>query len=61
VLENSSVERLDLLPYHDMAKEKYQRIGKPYMLQNGKILSIERIQGFKDILIQMGFDVVIGG
>lgn len=37
------IKKIELLPYHTMAKEKYRDLGKTYILKNIKDLSIEKL------------------
>ena len=45
-----SVKRIDLLPYHDLGKFKWENLGLKYELENVKSPSQEEIQKIKQIL-----------
>ena len=52
---------LDLLPYHPMATEKYQRLGMRYQLDGLMPPSAERLWEIAHEFEQMGFSVRVGG
>ena len=45
-----NVEKIEILPYHDMGKYKWQELGEKYELENVKIPTNEEIQKVKEIL-----------
>ncbi len=45
-----TVEKVEVLPYHTMGKEKYKKMGLPYSLENINPPTKEEIQMAKDIL-----------
>lgn len=47
-----NVQALDVLPYHDMGKAKYQRLGLPYPLEKVKPLGKEEAQAARQIILQ---------
>ena len=47
-----NVKALDVLPYHDMGKVKYQKLGIPYALEHVKPLSKEDAVKAKRIILQ---------
>ncbi len=49
--ELSSVERVEVLPYHTMGEVKYEKLGIEYPLKGVQPPSKERVQGAKRILI----------
>jgi pyruvate formate lyase activating enzyme len=55
-----SVERVDLLAYHEYGTIKYQQLGKQYPLQASP-LTEERLADIRDIFLQRGLNVQIGG
>jgi pyruvate formate lyase activating enzyme len=61
VKENSSVRRIDLLPYHAMAKEKYRRLDLKYPLEEKNEIDPGFIESMKIELEQEGFICMIGG
>jgi len=44
------IEKIELLPYHTMAKEKYEQLNKEYVLKDTKDLSIDKIEILKKYL-----------
>ena len=46
------MQALDVLPYHDMGKNKYQKLGLDYRLKNIQPLSKEAAIEAKKIIIQ---------
>lgn len=55
------LDRVDLLPYHESAKGKYERLGKEYALSEIRQPSDERMQETAYLLEQYGLPVKIGG
>ena len=45
-----NVERVEVLPYHDLGKSKWEKIGIPYPLSNVKIPTEKEIEIAKEIL-----------
>ncbi len=46
----SNVKRVEVLPYHDMAKEKYERMGIDYSLKDAAPPTAERVESAERIL-----------
>ena len=46
----STVQKVELLPYHDMGKFKWKRLGLDYALENVREANAEDIQKAKEIL-----------
>jgi pyruvate formate lyase activating enzyme len=55
-----SVERVDLLAYHEYGTIKYQQLGREYPLQV-RPLTDARLADIKDIFLHCGLNVQIGG
>ncbi|MEA3341746.1 MAG: radical SAM protein, partial [Chloroflexota bacterium] len=55
------LKRVDVLPYHHIAAEKYQRLGKPYQSPAAHPPSDERVAEIVQILQGFGLQVKIGG
>lgn len=60
-LSHLGLAHLDLLPYHPMAREKYQRLGMPFRLEELKAPTAERLWEIAHEFEQMGFAVRVGG
>ncbi len=56
-LKNYKLEKLELLPYHDMARDKYKKLGLEYKL-NARTPTKEEIAKIKERFIQEGFDTI---
>lgn len=56
-----SIEQINILPYHNIAMEKYKRLGKEYKLEKTIVPSEEEILGIKKLFESLGFKVKIGG
>ena len=56
-LKNYDIERVELLPYHDMGKEKYKKLGLEYRL-NSRIPSKEEVDEIKERFREKGFNAV---
>jgi len=44
------IEKIELLPYHTMAKNKYEQLNKEYVLKDTKDLSIDKLEILKKYL-----------
>ena len=44
------IEKIELLPYHTMAKNKYEQLNKEYVLKDTKDLSIDKLETLKKYL-----------
>ena len=60
-LEHLRLSRIDLLPYHEIAIEKYKRLNAEYGMAGTKPPSNERIQTIAKRFSDQGFVVRIGG
>lgn len=56
-----SIIRIDMIPYHDYGKIKFQQRGYAYPLEGTARLSDERVQQVKELLESYGLKVQIGG
>lgn len=56
----SSVERVDLIPYHDYSKVKYGQLGLVYGLDQ-PVLSEEEVERIRQVFVARGLQVQIGG
>ena len=57
----ASVERVDLLPYHHTAIQKYARLDKHYELRETRPPSDEQMTHLAQALRRFGLPVQIGG
>lgn len=55
------LRRVDLLPYHRIAKDKYQRLHRDYRLDAAIPPSAQSMQAIADTFMHDGFEVRIGG
>lgn len=61
VAQLPDVSRLDVLPYHEMAAEKYRRLGRDYPLPGLQSPDEEAIQKITRVLREFGLEVHVGG
>jgi pyruvate formate lyase activating enzyme len=54
------VERIDLLPYHEMGKTKYKQLGREYKCY-AEPPSMKYMQNIKNLLEKYGLNIQIGG
>ena len=59
--ELRGIEQINFLPYHNIAMEKYKRLGKGYGLKEIKVPSEEKMEEIKNKYESLGFNVKIGG
>jgi pyruvate formate lyase activating enzyme len=52
---------IDVLPYHELAADKYARLNKTYRLPGARPPSAERIAEIVHILSELGLSVYVGG
>ncbi len=56
-----NIQQIDLLPYHNIASDKYQRMAQEYALKDIKTPSAKEMQRLAAIFEKKGFRVKIGG
>lgn len=61
VCQNKCVERIDILPFHNIAKSKYQRFGKEYTLGDAEAYSTSKAEEIKSFFEGCCNTVSIGG
>lgn len=62
VIRNTpGVEQVNLLPYHNIAVDKYNRLGKPNSLMEIKVPTAEEMELIAEKFISKGIKVKIGG
>lgn len=57
----NGIEQINVLPYHNIAMEKYKRLGEEYSLADIKTPSDDRMNEIAQKLKAFGFKVKIGG
>lgn len=60
-IKGLNIKRVNLLPYHDIAKHKYKKLDIIYEDERMKKPSDEKMQLFKNIFEKEGYEVKIGG
>lgn len=60
-IEGLNISKVNLLPYHDIAKHKYKKLGKVYEDDRMSKPSDEKMQKFKEMFENKGYKVKIGG
>lgn len=60
-IKELNIMKINLLPYHDIAKHKYEKLGLSYEGKRMSIPSDEKMQSFKVMLEKAGYEVKIGG
>lgn len=61
LIKNLNIKKINLLPYHDIAKHKYKKLGLAYDCEKMSKPSDEKMNFFKKMLEQNGYEVKIGG
>jgi pyruvate formate lyase activating enzyme len=60
LIKHTSIKKINLLPYHDIAMHKYEKLGRAYF-SGMKVPADEKLEKFKEILEKKGYKVKIGG
>jgi len=60
-IKNTNIRDVNLLPYHDIAKNKYDKLGKEYCSSLMSKPSAERMEEIKKMFEKYGYKVKIGG
>lgn len=58
---NGSVRKINLLPYHKIGSSKYKRFNMTYKMEGVEPPSTEKMQQLKEIFMETGIIVKIGG
>ena len=61
LLELNGLEQIDLLPYHRIARNKYQRLKMKYRLEELEEPSQEKLRELMEVFEGIGMKVTIGG
>ncbi len=60
--ELKSIERLDIIGYHEYSRTRYKELGMPYPLEHVKnTLTDERLESVKEYFEQQGLNTQLGG
>ncbi len=60
-IKDLKLNKVNLLPYHDIAKHKYKKLGITYEGEKVSKPSDEKMQLFKEMFEKEGYEVKIGG
>ena len=58
-MSQTGLQRIDVLPYHQLGASKYKRLGKEYQLSKVKSYEEEEVQRIKGLLESYGLEVSI--
>lgn len=61
IAATGSVRRIDLLPYHDYGRIKYEQLDRPYLAEGYKTQTEAELAHIKSILAATGIPTQIGG
>lgn len=61
LIEGLNIKKVNLLPYHDIAKHKYKKLDRTYEAEKMTVPSNEKMNSFKDMFAKRGYEVKIGG
>jgi pyruvate formate lyase activating enzyme len=60
-LEGLSIQKIELLPYHNLGVSKYKALGRNYSLHYLESPSLNLLRSYADILEAKGLNVAIEG
>jgi pyruvate formate lyase activating enzyme len=58
-LRTNGLRKLNVLPYHELGVNKYKRMGRPYLLQDIEIHSLDQIEIIKTFIESQGIECAI--
>lgn len=61
LLKNTTIKKIFLLPYHNIAYHKYSKLNKEFHDENFSVPTQEKLNLFSEMFIENGFEVKIGG
>lgn len=61
ISSSGNVEEVDLLTYHQLAGEKYRKLGREYRMSNVNTILKDELEAVKNAFEQHGFKTNIGG
>ena len=56
-----NIKTIHLLPYHTYGENKYELLGRDYLMKDVMTLTPEKIQALKTVVEGQGFECIIGG
>lgn len=57
----SSIVGIDLLPFHNIAKNKYEQFNMMNTFKDNKTMSVNSVESIRDMFQESGFETKIGG
>jgi pyruvate formate lyase activating enzyme len=60
-IKSMNIKKVNLLPYHDIAKHKYKKLDIVYEEEKMTKPTEEKMQYFKEMFESEGYEVKIGG
>ena len=61
LIKELGIKRVSLLPYHDIAKHKYTKLGLPYKTDSMGVPTKEYMEECRKLYSDSGLEVTIGG
>ena len=61
LLQETRFRTVDILPYHDKAQTKYERLHQAYLLQTSTVIEDASVEAIRQKFIDAGFESKIGG
>ena len=61
IAKDNGIRRVDLLPFHQLGKHKYQALGRNYILAERAEMDRSRVEEMAAVLKNNGLDVSVGG
>ncbi len=61
LIKGTNIKKINLLPYHDIAIHKYEKLGRDYNTEKMKRPTDDKLKRFKEMFEKEGYKVKIGG
>ena len=61
LIKGTNIKKINLLPYHDIAIHKYEKLGRKYDTNSMRRPMDDKLKRFKEMSESEGFEVKIGG
>ena len=61
LIKNTTIKKINLLPYHDIAIHKYEKLGRSYNFYQMKKPTDVKLKSFEEMFEKEGYIVKIGG